>query len=395
MKNQWMKFFSGSVEVSITGKGVERFINECVRSDILIWDVKKQGTHSLTFFINLKDIKGIRPIVRQSDCKLKFIGKKGMPFLIRKTIMNSGFLLGALLFLSLIIICSNMVWGINIDGAKPETEHLIKKELKEMGIEKGKMQFMLEEVESIQRNLTNNIDEITWVGVELKGTIFHFQVVEKNQPKPPEYLSPQNIVAKKNAVITDLFVEEGQTLIKVNDYVKKGQILVSGEIGKEDEKQLVPARGKIFGETWYKSTVVVELSTKFNVFTGQNNTKHYLQLGSLSIPIWGFSKNNYKNFETEEYQKQVKFIKWNLPIFYQKVIEREMEETERKYTVEKAVDVAKMIGKSKLEDKLDDDAEIIGEKVLQQTTNNGKVELEIYYNVIENIVTTIPLVQGD
>ena len=318
-----------------------------------------------------------------------------MPFLIRKPIVNSGFLIGAILFLALILICSNMVWGINIEGAKPETEHLIRKELKEMGIERGKMQFLLEEVESIQRNLTNNIDEITWIGVELKGTIFHFQVVEKNQPEPPEHLNPQNIVAKKNAVITDLFVEEGQTLIKVNDYVKKGQILVSGEIGKEDEKQFVPARGKIFGETWYKSTVVVELSTKFNVFTGHNNIKHYLHLGSLSIPIWGFSKNEYTNYETEKYKKQVKFLKWNLPISYQKVIEREMEETERKYTVKKAVDVAKMIGKSKLEDKLDDDATIIGEKVLQQTSNNGKVKLEIYYNVIENIVTTIPLVQGD
>ena len=226
MKNQWLKFFSGSVEVRITGKGVERFINECVRSDILVWDVKKQGTHSLTFFIHLNDIKKIRPIVRESSCKLKFVSKKGIPFLIKKTLLNSGFLIGAILFFSLIIVCSNMVWGIEIDGAKPETEHIIKKELKKMGIEKGKMQFALEEVESIQRNLTNNIDEITWVGVELKGTIFHFQVVEKNQPEPPEYLSPQNIVAKKNAVVTDIFVEEGQSLIKINDYVKKGQIVV-------------------------------------------------------------------------------------------------------------------------------------------------------------------------
>jgi len=395
MKNQWTNFFSGSVQVNVTGKGVERFINECVRRNIIVWNVKKQGTHTLTFFINLKDIRKIRPIVRKSDCKLKFIRKKGMPFLIRKTLINSGFLIGAIAFFAILLVFSNMVWGVEIKGAKPETEHLLRKELNSMGIERGKMQFVLPDVETIQRNLTNQIEQITWVGVELKGTTYHFQVVEKNQPEAPEYFSPRHIVAKKKAVITDLFVEEGESQVKINDLVEKGQILVSGEIGKDGEKQYVPARGKIFGETWYKSDVVVELSTIFNVFTGNYKSKHYLNFWDLSLPIWGFGKHNFKEFETEKYENNVKFLKWNLPISYERVVYRENEQTERKYTVEEAEAVGKEIGRSQLEDRLDDEATIVGEKILRKSTNNGKVKMEIYYNVIENIVTTIPLVQGD
>ncbi|MBE4908023.1 sporulation protein YqfD [Bacillus luteolus] len=395
MKNQWMNFFSGSVKIKVTGKGIERFLNDCVRNGIPIWDVKKPYTDSCTCHINLRDISKIRPLVRKSDCRLRFIGKKGLPFLFRRTLLNSGFLIGAILFFSIITFLSNMIWGIQIEGAKPETEHLLRKELTEIGVQKGKLQFLVADVESIQRQLSDNIDAITWVGVELKGTTYHFQVVEKNQPEKPEFISPRHLTAKKKAVITDMFVEEGMPLVTVNDHVTEGQVLVSGIIGKEGQTKIVPARAKIFGETWYKSEVMVELTTKFYVFTGNYKTKHYLKFWNWSLPIWGFGKNEFKSFETETHEKPIRFIKWNLPIAYTKITSRENEEVERTYTVEQAKEVAKQYAKNKLEEELDEDAKIKGEKVLHQSHENGKVRLSIHYQVIENIVTSIPLVQGD
>ena len=395
MKNGWLNFFSGSVKVSVSGQGVERLVNDCVRNDIIIWEVRKQSDQSITFYILLKDISKVRPIVRHSDCKLRFIGRKGIPFLIKKSLLNSGFLIGALLFLAIITFMSNMVWGIQVEGAKPETEYLLRKELTEIGVEKGKLQFLLADVESIQRQLTNNIDAITWVGVELKGTTYHFRVVEKNQPEKPEFISPRHLTAKKKAIITDMFVEEGKPLVSVNDHVTEGQVLVSGIIGKEGQTEIVPARGKIFGETWYKSDVMVELTTEFNVFTGNYKDKHYIKVWNWTLPIWGFGKPEFLTYATEKQEKAIRFLKWNLPISYNKITFRENEEVERKYSVEQAREVAKEYARSELEDLLDDDAKIKGEKVLRESTENGKVNLSIHYQVIENIVTSIPLVQGD
>jgi similar to stage IV sporulation protein len=395
MKNHWMHFFSGSVKAVISGKGTERFINECVRQGIVVWDVKKPGTHALSFSMYLKDIKKIRRVVRKNDCKLRFIGRKGLPFLVQKAIYNSGFLIGAFLFLIIVTLLSNMVWGIKVEGAKPETEHLIIKELKKLGVEKGKLQFFIEDNESLQRHLEEAINDITWIGVELNGTTYHFEVVEKNQPDPPEQYSPRNLVANKTAIIKKLIVEEGKPVKAVNDLVKKGDILVSGKIGKEGEEVYVPARGKIYGETWYKSAVEVEITTKLNVMTGENKQKHYISIGNLRIPVWGYGKIEYKEYQTELDKRPIKFFNWELPIAYEKVSLRESEEITRKYTTNEAVEEAKRIGRNALEQDLDSDAEIIEEKVLRQSINNGKVKLEIKYNVIENIVTTIPLVQGD
>ncbi len=64
--------------------------------------------------------------------------------------------------------------------------------------------------EKIQKSLTNGIDNITWVGVELNGTALHMKVVEKNEPTKEKYVSPRHIVAKKKAVIKRMFVQKGR-----------------------------------------------------------------------------------------------------------------------------------------------------------------------------------------
>lgn len=395
MKNQWIHFFSGMVKVSLKGRGIERFINQLIRHQILVWNVKKHGDESITCYILLKDIPKIRQIIRNSGCKLSFLEKKGLPFLIKKAIQNSGFFIGIILFFIVITLLSNMVWGIEIKGANPETEHKIMKELEKMGIKKGKLQFFIRDVDSIQKELTDKIDEITWVGVVLNGTTYEFEVVEKNLPEPAKKLSPRNLVAKKEAIITSMFVEEGQALVKINDYVKKGQVLVSGEIGSEENKKQVPAQGEIFGETWYKSDVEVPLNSIFHVLTGDFRERYFLSIGHFQIPIYGFKKIEFKEYEIEKDIKKIRFLKWTLPIAIQVNTFREKEVVTRNYTKQQAFQAAKKIAKQELLHKLPQKATIKGEKVLHQGIDNGKVKLSIHYQVIEEITTVQPIIQGD
>jgi similar to stage IV sporulation protein len=395
MKNQWMNLLVGSVRVKAQGKGVERLINACVRNDITIWNVKKHSDYTVTFFILLRDVRRLRVAARKSDCKLYFVGKKGFPFFLKKMLTNSGFFIGVCFFFVIVFLLSNMIWGIEIKGAKPETEYRILKELKQMGVEKGALQFLIDDPETIQKKLTDRIDAITWIGVELRGTTFYFQVVEKNQPKEPEKVGVRHLVAKKKAVITDMFVEEGQPLVSVNDHVTKGQLLVSGIIGEKGKTKLVPARGKIFGETWYKSTVVLPLHATFQVLTGKYMEKHYIAIKNISIPIWGFQKPAFLHYEIDQQKRPFRFWKWDLPIYYERVIFRETEEVKRSYTWEEALAKAKELAREELKEKLPEDALIKEEKVLHQTKENGKVRVELHYQVIENIAIPQPIVQGD
>ncbi len=112
------------------------------------------------------------------------------------------------------------------------------------------------DVENHPEELSYRMDNITWVGVDLKGTTFHFQVVEKNAPEPGEVTGAQHLVASKKAVIVRMFVEEGDPKVAVTDYVEKGQLLVSGLIGTEDKPKGVPAKGEVFGKLGIRRVLI-------------------------------------------------------------------------------------------------------------------------------------------
>ncbi|MGG4491814.1 sporulation protein YqfD [Metabacillus idriensis] len=394
MKNQWMHFFYGVIKVTIKGRGTERFINDCIRKDVPVWNVRREG-EAVSFFIRLKDVHAIRAAARNNECKCSLKKVSGLPFLVQKSLKNSGFVIGFVLFFTVILLLSNMIWGIDIKGAKPSTEHLIRKELDAMGVKPGKLQFLTLDPDSIQKNLTNNIKELTWVGVELKGTNYHFEVVEKNEPEKISYSSPQHIVAKKKAIITKMYVEKGQPAVTINEHVKKGQMLVSGLIGNEKNQQKVAAKAEILGETWYQAEVVVPIKTTFNVFSGDEKRKYYLEVGSWQLQVWGFKQDMFTKSEVEEDIRSIKFLKWELPIGYGKKIYREKEIVTRTYNKEGARKAGLEQGKKKLMNELGEEAEIKGQKVLHETNENGKVKLTVLYQVIENIVKTTPIVQGD
>ena len=392
MKNQWIEFLYGRVTVKVSGKGLERFLNVLTRNGLHIWNVKRHGTETITFKMRVQDALKMRQFARKSDCKISFLQRSGAPFLLRRLLKNSGFMLGAAAFLFIIFFLSNVIWGIEIKGAKPATEYQIRKELDKMGVKIGKVQLFVDNVEGIQRRLTDNIGALTWVGVELKGTTYHLQVVEKNEPKKTEQLSPQNLIAKKKAIIVRRFVEAGQPVVDKNDHVEKGQLLVSGVYGQEGgSTELVAAKGEIWGETWYKSDVKLPLVTNFKVFTGKEEQKHSLLLGNFDIPIWGFGKTEFKKYETEKNVHKIHFLKWELPISYINKTIREREEFQRSYSKQEAEQSALELAKKEIKSKLDEDAMIIDEKSLHKEYKDGKVILAIHFKIIENIAVGQPI----
>lgn len=395
MKNQWIHFYTGIVSVKVTGKGLERFINTLTRENITIWKVKRHGVQAMSFEIRVEDALKIRKVVRNSGCKLEFQRRTGLPFLFKRVIKNSGFFIGTVLFLIVITLLSNMVWGIEIKGADPATEYKIRKELDKIGLKKGKFQWVLGTPESIQKSITDRIEEITWIGVELKGTTYSLQVVEKNAPEQQKEYGPQNLVAKKKATIVDYFVEEGELKISLHEVVSPGQVLVTGAIGRKGEEQLVPARGEVYGETWYRTEVNLPMSTNFQVYTGNEVIKHSISLANWNIPVWGFGKVEYKQSVTEDNTKPIKFLRWELPIKYTQTTIRESQNETRVYTEKQAYSVAREMGRKEIKSVLPEDAKIKGEKVLRQLVKNGKVNLIIHFQVIENIAEPQPISQGD
>lgn len=395
MKNSWTNTFSGFTRIKIVGKYTELFLNKCIHEEISIWHIRRVGEDTIICYLSLDDVKKIRPLVKETKVKVYFIERKGIPFLLRKMISRGGFVAGFVSFITILFILSNMVWGIAIDGASPKVEHQLSQVVQELGIKKGRFQFLLPSVEEIQMKVTEQIEEATWIGVTLNGTTYHFNVVEKSFPEKQDPISPRHIISKKKAIIHDIFVEQGQGLVSPNDYVEKGEMLISGFIGKEGKMEITPAKGKVFGEIWYKSTVSIPLTSDFSTLTGEKKIKHSLSVFNLSFPFWGFGKPKYTEYEINEYYYPLQFLKWQLPLQYNKKITLEKETMTREFSEEEAIATAIAMAREELKKRLDENAVIKGEKVLHQTIQNGKVVLMIHYQVIEEIAQIQPIIQGD
>ncbi|WP_088102516.1 sporulation protein YqfD [Halalkalibacter urbisdiaboli] len=395
MKNNWMPAIRGYVRLRIEGKYPERFLNRCIESGVEIWNIKRVGDERIVCFMELEDVHRIRPLLRVTNCKVTFTARRGLPFFMKKVIKRSGFVTGITGFFIVMFILSNMVWNIEIKGASPQVELELRQVVEEMGIKRGRFQFSLPSVELIQRNVTEQVSGATWVGVRQKGTTYEFEVVEQKLPEEAEKHSPRHLIAKKKAIIHDIYVEHGQAQVKPNDFVQKGDMLVSGFIGKEGKTEIVPAEAKVLGEIWYKSNVTVPLESVFTTLTGEKKTKHYITFGHIAIPIWGFGKNKFSEYEAFEQKKAFQLLKWSLPVHYKRIEIQETSNYNRTYKKEEAIEAAKEMARHELKGRVPLDAEIIGEKVLHEAVENGKVKLQIHYQVIEDITSEQPIIQGD
>ncbi|WLR49887.1 sporulation protein YqfD [Bacillus tianshenii] len=395
LKNHWTSFFYGYTKVVVEGRLLEPFLNHSAKMGIHMWEMKRTGEESFIAYVQVKDVKALRHYARAYHCKLRFIERRGLPFLQTRALRNSGFVGGLLAFIVLLFVLSNMVWGIEIKGAEPDVEHALRKAVNEYGIKRGKLIITLPDTAVIQRELTLQVDGLTWLGVERKGTTYHFQVVEEKKVELQEVKGPQHLVAKKRAVIHDMFVEEGQPIVSVDDFVDKGDVLVSGIIGKEGQTKMAAAKGEVLGEVWYQSRVVVPLKTKFSVLTGEKQAKHLFYIGNFSFPFWGFKEVPYEAYETNTKKTPFLLLNWTTPFAYEQKLYLEKKQSLRQYDQKTAVMEGKKMAKKELISRIGKDAVIKGEKVLHQAIENGKVKLTIHYQVIEDIAVEQPIIQGD
>jgi len=395
MKNFWLRKWTGYVIVEIKTKYPERVLNQLFQSGTILWNVSRISEELIRFSMFMKDHHKLDEIEAKEAIEIHFMKPKGLPVWLSILKNNIGFLVGAFIALLFLFILSNMIWNVEIRGASPALTYKIEKQLKELGVRIGGLQFFVDPPEVLQEKITKMNEEITWIGVNIHGTSYSFQVVEKEQPEKEKPLSPRNLVAAKEAVIVDYFVEKGKPLIAVNDYVKPGQILVSGLIGNDNEQRIIPAKGVVLGKTWYKTETEVNMKTKKPVLTGKTKNKNGIKIGSLYIPIWGFGDVPYKDTKVEEEESKLKIFNKTLPFSFVQQSIKEVEYREITYTKEEAKKLALEISKKDLLRQLPEDSKIIGEKILHERIDNGKFKIAILYDVVENIATEQPIIQSN
>ncbi|MFC7440621.1 sporulation protein YqfD [Laceyella putida] len=397
-----MRSIYGKVELVCKGKRLLDWINQAVQAQIQLENICWVDSETIRLSVTLPHFFRLYALGRQAGIRLRIIRKEGMPFLWKRAKRRKFFFIGIPVFFAMLLVLSSFVWNIQIEGTERISTQHVQALLKREGVYPGQWKGRLPDRERVQHQLLMQLPQASWVGMRVEGTRVVVTVVEKKavgseKEQAPE-AGPVHLVSTKNALIYDLQVERGNPLVEVNDVVKKGQILVSGIYGNQHHSEtgkIVGAKGKVWGEVWYESEVVIPLERKRKVYTGARvKQEHPYLFGLVLKNPWG-KKVNFRKQEKMERVYSLYVGMWALPMGYMEEEFMEVEWVEEKLDQKQAIQLGRMRATDEMLQKLGREGRILGEKVLHTRVENGKVYLKVHFDVIEDIVKKQPILQGE
>lgn len=377
----------------VRGASREQFVNLATKRRLTIWDVRFIDGQEMVLKVVLRDFFTLRPLLRETGCRMHVQERFGAPFQLNKLGQRKAFLAGFLAFFIGLFLLSSLVWKVDVQGNVKLTEDEILAAAKHEGIYMFQWSFRLENQEQLAKELTKNLPGVTWVGVEKQGTNIVIQVAEATKPEQLPLYNPRNLVASDDAVVTDIYTEQGKPVVRRNSRVKKGSLLISGIVGSDQNPHAVVAKGKVKGLVWHEYEVEVPLLQKEKTYTGQSKERTYLIAGNRALQVTGYGDIPFAKYEIVPDRTDAQVGPYQLPVGLMKEKIMEVQYLEREITEITAKNLGVQQAKQEILAKYGPDARVVDEKILHQGTKNGKVYLNILFEVEQWIMVEQPIVQ--
>lgn len=385
MKNEWLNKLKTTYYIKIKGKNIERFIKRLISVDIELLEIKYLKYDEIVVKIYKKNFEKIEEIKTIYDLDIvEYTGFYKYKELLKK---NKLIVISIILSFIFILYLSNTIFYIDVIHNDKNIRELIKEELSENGIRIYSLKKDYKYINKVKNKIMEkHKDKIEWLEIESSGTRYIVKVEERKINDINGNNEPRNLVAKKDAVILSIEASDGVIVKNKNDYVKKGDIIVSGNIDLNGEiKKIVPATGKVYGEVWYKLTIEYPLNYTERKVTGETKKVYTFKFMSLNISLY----NNY--LVTKE---KILYKNKTIPFSIVKQTKNKILNINQTLTKEEAINKAIEVGLDKIKSKLNDNEYIIDTKKLKVETNNSKIILELFVSVCEDI-TDYSRVEGE
>lgn len=393
MKTTIFNRLRGFVRIELRGEHLEKLFNTLAAERYAVWDIRRVGDERAELFIAVRDFFRLRPHLRKTSSRLRLKGRFGLPFLLDRLGKRKMFLAGfAVFFLSLYML-SMLVWRIDVEGYERITRSEVLQAAREQGIYRYQWKFRLPDTETLARQLQSRLPGSAWIGVSIEGTRIAIQIVETTRPEDRLLLDPRHLIASKNAMVTEILAQKGKPLVKPNTNVSAGDILISGYIGDDSNRQTVVAEGTVRGIVWEEATVEIPLVQRRKVYTGETQSRSYLVIGKRGLQLSGYGETPFSEFETVSQRSALRWREWTLPVGWlsEKLLESRIEE--RKLEPDEAKAISLEQARSEVVAAAGPDAIWRSEKiVLHEKSDNGKVYMKVLFEIEQPIAVEQPIV---
>lgn len=332
-------------------------------------------------FILITNYDNYKKISRRYETRIvRYYGKK---FIINFVKINKYMIISVIISLMLLRLLTNTIFEININTNDDKLKNEILSSLKDNDIDIYKRKKSFNELIEIKNNILNsNKDILEWIEIVEKGCTYNINITKRvKKIDNDNALIPSDIVASKDGLIKYITNYNGTKLKDINDYVKKGDVLISGDIIKNDEiVDIVTAKGDVYAEVWY--TVKVNIPYNYIEYTDtlKRVNHYYLDIFGKKITLLG----KYDSKNTISSKKLI----LNKPYLLFKLYKEEKkiyQYKEYKITKEEAYIEALKRSEKQIKNKLKNNEYIISKNTLKKDVFRSKMYVEVFFRVYENI----------
>ena len=288
--------FESFYKIKIEGKDVKRFIRMLYRSGIYFEEISLD--HGSAYIkVDKENYKKFNDIKTSYNIEvIELFGISKFNHLIRS---NFIFLIFTAFGIFLLYFLSNIIFDVEVIHNDKYIRDLLYSELDKYNIKKYNFVKKYEYVQKVKNEILNNYkNDIEWLEIERVGTVYKIRVDKRIINNIKQDGQNRHVVAKKNGIIMRIVAEKGEIVKKVYDYVRAGDIIISGEIYKNKEViGQTSASGDVYAEVWYKVKVEMPISYKEEALTGRS--KNVINISFLDKNINIFDFHRYNNSKKE------------------------------------------------------------------------------------------------
>ncbi|MDD2377269.1 MAG: sporulation protein YqfD [Bacilli bacterium] len=380
-----MNILTSKININIKGKHIKRFVMRIIKEKIELLNIKYISDSEVNIKVYKYDYE--RLLELKSIYEITIINYYGLIRIKKGLLFNKILLISIFCGFVLLIILSNMIFSVEVIHNSPQVRTILLNELANYNIKKRSFVKNYDYIEKVKEGiLKKHRNKIEWLEIENIGTKYIVRVEERKIIDTEKNKEPQHVVANKTAVIRKVTSSSGVVIRNVEDYVKPGDIVISGQI---TDGNMVRAEGTIYGEVWYETSISFPFQYHEVIYTGKKKSLYAFQFLNNYFTL------DFNKYKTKKVTNQNILKHLYLPIGLVKQTQVETNVIDKIYTIEQAIDAAILVGRKKIEDKLNDNEYIIDEKQLKVNVKDSKIEVDIFYAVYENITGYQPIIEEE
>ena len=381
MRNRYLDRVGNLVKVRVCGKHISRFVLRIVKEKIQIVrliPISYREIHLILYYDEYKKMLNISTVLYD----ISIISYMGSLKLKKHFFSHSIFFFFVLIGVIGLLLLSRVIFFVEVIHEDSNIRNLVMEELKGYHIERFHFKKSYAVLESIEDEILNrHKDCLEWIEIREIGTKYQVMVEERKIHVPDKNEGYYNIVSKKDAVIVGLKVIHGEKVKNVHDYVRRGDIVISGYVTLPNQsKVLVQSEGEVLGEVWYTVKMDYPFVYQESKLTGRSKKTFAFYYFGNRLGLFDFQR--YRSFSTKN-----KILFSSIFLNVQFVLEEqyEMLVKDEVYTE----DIVKNKAINYIKEKIMRDNPLIKEvvdiRILNSYSDEDSVQFNIFIKAIEDI----------